>query len=607
MPVNPYNVFDRDMARQMDQYLNRDKDRLRPEIEDMLRRFDTDPRAVVAASRGDKAAKRYLRDKVSYNPQLQDDIIRALDRNVNRELLLEAFDVKRPSGLDMATIERAKRALLGEPEVAGQEEVQGKPNIVGVVIDRREQDVFVAAGNLMHIKVPKKLKLNPGETVLIDAESGKIVGKADGGPVIAAGRIGFIKAIEEKQSEVELDGSTIFVNNGLFVGDDAPKKGDRVIVDNSGSVIIKNLGKKSTDFTPESIPDISWDDIGGLEEAKRQMIEAVELPHKEKELFAFYGKRPSRGVLLYGPPGCGKTLLAKAAANSLAKIYEGQETASSFIYIKGPEILNKYVGASEAAIRDIFARARAHHAEHGYPAIIFIDEAEAILSARGREGTTSSIIGQTIVPMFLAEMDGFDATGAMVILATNRPDALDPAITRDGRIDRKIKITRPTLTSTVDILRMNLKKTPVVGDVDAICQAGAIALFDSDRVLYTFDTRKGQRRMTLGDIANGGMVAGVVDYAISLAIRRSMSEPTAEKGICEADILAAVDHIDNQCRDLNHDGDINEFAEPFKNEITNVTKGVKNVAANETAGLPADFPKAEAAGSDEQNIFESRA
>src|SRR5208283_4208865 len=171
--------------------------------------------------------------------------------------------------------------------------------------------------------------------------------------------------------------------------------------------------------------------------------EAIELPFTHKDIFAHYNKKPPKGLLLYGPPGCGKTLVGKATTNSLANIFGAKAISSGFIYVKGPEILNMYVGESGRRIREIFQRGRKHFDKYKFPAVIFIDEAEAVLSERGT--SRSSDVDKTIVPMFLSEMDGLDENHAIVMLATNRPKMLDPAVVREGRVDRHIKVSRPTV------------------------------------------------------------------------------------------------------------------------------------------------------------------
>jgi len=438
---------------------------------------------------------------------------------------------------------------------------------IATVVRVQKAHVYISVGgNVMRVEKPKA-KVEAGNGVLVFSETKQIVEVMDFPPT---GTIGYVEALMDNgEAEVVVNGNPAVVQ----VGDSKAQKGDRVMIDASESVILRNLGKLSRKYALDDVPNITWDDIGGLEEAKQAMIEAVELPHKNKKIFDFYGKRSPKGVLLYGPPGCGKTLLAKAAANSLAKIYkESGAAASSFIYIKGPELLNKYVGESEASIRSLFERTREHKAKHGYPAVLFIDEADAILAERGGRGSISGM-EQTIVPMFLAEMDGMEDSGAFIILATNRPDSLDPAVGRDGRIDRKIKVTRPTKASTADIVNLNLKKTPLGKGVkrEDLATCVVTELFSPSRILYTVKTTEGDANVTLAHMVNGGMIAGVVDAAMTIAIRRDLASGKMT-GVTREDIIEAVNLIDTQSRDLNHNNEMQEMVEPYRDQVLQIVK-----------------------------------
>ncbi|MHC5536712.1 ATP-binding protein [Singulisphaera rosea] len=327
------------------------------------------------------------------------------------------------------------------------------------------------------------------------------------------------------------------------------KQGDEVLLHPKTFQIVERLGKPPLEvsrFAPDKIPNVKWKDIGGLTEAKADLIEAIELPHKNKALFDFYGKKQIKGVLLSGPPGCGKTMLGKASANSLATIYGKENARTGFLYVKGPEILNQYVGQTEQTIRDMFDDARRHKEEHGYPAIIFLDEADAILAARG---TRNVGIGNTIVPMFLTEMDGLEESSAIVIIATNRPDVLDPAIVRDGRIDRKVTVTRPCVKSAEEIIRLNLNRVPLQKGLSVGETAQEIAsLVYSDRFVVKRDTY-------LRDIVNGAMLANCISIAVSYAIQRDLGAGKTKtgSGIVMDDVHAAVDRILRQSRTVVHE------------------------------------------------------
>ena len=201
----------------------------------------------------------------------------------------------------------------------------------------------------------------------------------------------------------------------------------------------------------------------------------------------------------------------------VARIFEGQGASDTgFIYVKGPELLSHLVGDSEANVRAIFDAARAHHAQHGYPALVFLDEADGILTRRGA-GLFQGM-ERTIVPTFLAEMDGLDDSGAVVLFATNRPLEIDPAFMRDGRIDRKIEVGRPTQEEAEDIFAKLLRGKPF----DGTAKACAKLLYAPKHVLWTTQGKEGRERVTLGDVATGATMLGVVERATQRAIRRAL-------------------------------------------------------------------------------------
>ncbi len=215
--------------------------------------------------------------------------------------------------------------------------------------------------------------------------------------------------------------------------------------------VIKEMEPSAMREVFVEVPDIKWDDIGGLSTIKQELQEAVEWPLKYSGIFTYADATPPKGILLYGPPGTGKTLMAKAAAN---------ESEANFISIKGPELLSKWVGESEKGVREIFRKAR-----QAAPCIIFFDELDAIAPARGGDHGDSHVT-ERVISQFLTEMDGLEIlTNVVVIGATNRPDIIDPALLRPGRFDRILYVSTPDRDSRLQILKIHTKKKPLAEDV----------------------------------------------------------------------------------------------------------------------------------------------
>jgi proteasome-associated ATPase len=214
-------------------------------------------------------------------------------------------------------------------------------------------------------------------------------------------------------------------------------------------------------------------------------------------------------------------LLAKAAAGSISKLHGKQAADTGYIYVKGPEVLSKWVGESESTIRGLFLLARNHKAKHGYPAILFVDECESLLSKRGTG--LSSDVNNTIVPAFLAELDGLVDSGAMVILATNRPDKLDPAVVREGRIDRRIRVARPDQSDAAQVFAIYLKRVPSCPNPEEVAEHASKHLFSEATGLVRLTTSTGETfPFHLGHLASGAMIEGIVDRATSLVLHEAI-------------------------------------------------------------------------------------
>jgi proteasome-associated ATPase len=330
------------------------------------------------------------------------------------------------------------------------------------------------------------------------------------------------------------------------------KTGDEVRVDPNYRVALEVLSHpQSREHYLDDVPELPWSKVGGQDKALEAIKDAIELPLIHPELFQKFQHATPKGFLLYGPPGCGKTLIGKATAYNLTKQLRdksGEDMREYFMHVKGPEILNMWVGESERIVREIFATAREKRRE-GFLPFLFIDEAESILGTR-RASRYSNILS-TLVPMFCSEMDGIDSLhDVVIILASNRADLIDPAILRPGRIDRKIKVNRPNREGARDIYRIYLTDDlPYDGALAK--EAGNIgASIDRliERVLEVQFARREEnkfleitlrsgRKETLyrSDLLSGAIIASIVERAKGLAIKRSIATQV-DHGISEADL-----------------------------------------------------------------------
>ncbi len=344
--------------------------------------------------------------------------------------------------------------------------------------------------------------------------------------------------------------------------DNRPRKlrpGDSLLVDTKAGYAFERIPKAEVeDLVLEEVPDVSYNDIGGLGRQIEQIRDAVELPFLHKELYREYSLRPPKGVLLYGPPGCGKTLIAKAVANSLAKKMaevrgdDAREAKSYFLNIKGPELLNKFVGETERHIRLIFQRAR-EKASEGTPVIVFFDEMDSIFRTRGTG--VSSDVETTVVPQLLSEIDGVEGLENVIVIgASNREDMIDPAILRPGRLDVKIKIERPDAESAQDIFSKYLTEALPV-HADDLAEFGGdrsltiktmiekvvdrmYAEIDDNRFLEVTYANGDKEVMYFKDFNSGAMIQNVVDRAKKNAIKSVLE--TGQPGLRIQHLLDSI-------------------------------------------------------------------
>jgi proteasome-associated ATPase len=346
------------------------------------------------------------------------------------------------------------------------------------------------------------------------------------------------------------------------------RSGDLLRLDSRSNLLLEKLEQPEVEhLLLQEIPNISYSDIGGLDSQIEQIADAVELPFLHADLFAEHQLPAPKGILLYGPPGCGKTLIAKAVANSLARKVASRtgddKGRSYFINIKGPELLNKYVGETERQIRLIFERAR-EKSDEGWPVIIFFDEMDSMFRTRGTG--ISSDMESTIVPQLLAEIDGVEGLRNVIVIgATNREDLIDPAILRPGRLDVKIKIERPDanaarqifaryLTSDLPISQSDVESLGGGDTQQAVQQmvdqavAEMYATSDENRFLEVTYQNGEKEIMYFKDFSSGAMIENIVRRAKKLAIKRLID--SGSRGICLQDLFESIHQEFKEHEDL---------------------------------------------------------
>lgn len=428
--------------------------------------------------------------------------------------------------------------------------------------------IFLGArpdGTIDALSAGRKYRLAVGPEVEVDAlRPGQELALNESMTVVAAGGwelTGEIVTIKEMLPHGRAlvigradDERVVYLSGQLI---DGPLRiGDTVTADTKAGFAFERIAKAEVEeLVLEEVPQIEYSDIGGLGPQIDQIRDAVELPFAHPELYREHGLRPPKGILLYGPPGCGKTLIAKAVARSLANARQGEEARpdarSYFLNVKGPELLNKYVGETERHIRLIFARAR-EKASQGNPVVVFFDEMESLFRTRGTG--LSSDVETTIVPQLLAEIDGVERLDNVIVIgASNREDMIDPAILRPGRLDVKIKIERPDAEAALEILAKYLTADLPLHHEDVAAHGGdEDATVDSMRHrvierIYAEDPENQFLEVTYAsgdkevlyfkDFNSGAMIQNIVDRAKKAAIKDLLS--TGERGIRIEHLLAA--------------------------------------------------------------------
>ncbi|KAA0112342.1 proteasome ATPase [Mycolicibacterium sp. P1-5] len=480
----------------------------------------------------------------------------------------------------MDTLKEARQQLLAlreEVDRLGQ-----PPSGYGVLLGSHEDDtvdVFTSGRKMrltcspnidVHsLKKGQTLRLNEALTV-VEAGTYESVGEistlreilADGHRALVVGHADEERIVWLAEPLVAIEDLPADVAEELDDDDLRPRKlrpGDSLLVDTKAGYAFERIPKAEVeDLVLEEVPDVAYSDIGGLTRQIEQIRDAVELPFLHKELYREYALRPPKGVLLYGPPGCGKTLIAKAVANSLAKKMaevrgdDAREAKSYFLNIKGPELLNKFVGETERHIRLIFQRAR-EKASEGTPVIVFFDEMDSIFRTRGTG--VSSDVETTVVPQLLSEIDGVEGLENVIVIgASNREDMIDPAILRPGRLDVKIKIERPDAEAALDIFSKYLTESlPVNGDdlaefggdrgqcIRAMIEKVVDRMYaeiDDNRFLEVTYANGDKEVMYFKDFNSGAMIQNVVDRAKKYAIKSVLE--TGQRGLRIQHLLDSI-------------------------------------------------------------------
>lgn len=457
--------------------------------------------------------------------------------------------------------------LLAEYEEA-YTKLTAPANRLGVFIDWLEQEgtqeklALIALGDQEFVaqvdpKLPQE-ELETGVRVRVN-DAYAVVG--DLPPSESGGMIKVSEAFEDGRLRV---GSDNPVSEGRIVMRGEKLKGtridpgDEVRLDPSGRIALEHVQKQETrDYFLEQVPEIPWEKVGGQQEAIRLIRDTIEQPLLFPEIFRKFEKKPIKGILLYGPPGCGKTLIGKATAYNLTREYSqrtGKEVKEYFMAISGPKILNMWLGETERMVREIFKTAR-EKAKEGRLVFIFMDEAESILRTRSSGRWLN--ISNTVVPQFCAELDGLQSLENVVLMLTsNRPDYIDPAVLRPERIDRKVKVSRPDRQSSMQILDIYLHAGIPIdpdavkrydGEVDCARRELIEGVTDyiwrksKETEFLKVYMRNGQSEtLYFKDLASGALLKSIVDRAKDYAIKRAIADPKADVGVSLPDLIEAA-------------------------------------------------------------------
>ena len=482
----------------------------------------------------------------------------------------ELIAVERRNKRLTSTLQEAKEKLQILKEKVAQ--LSAPPNNYGVFLGGNEDgtvDIDIS-GRKWRVNIDPALKdqtLAVGQEVIVNSGMNVVAIKS-------AERHGDVVKIKERIEDelaivsLRTDEERV-VRIAESLKEETLKTGDNVLLNHTTSMLMEKLPKQEIeDLLLEEVPNIGYADIGGLDTQIEAIRDAIELPYLYPKEYEEFNLSPPKGVLLYGPPGCGKTLIARAVASSIAervrKESGNDDVRGYFINIKGPELLNKYVGETERKIREVFQKARDKSRE-GFPVIIFFDEMDSLFRSRGIG--ISSDMESTLVPQFLSEIDGVENLRDVIVIgASNRQDLLDPAVLRPGRLDIKIKIDRPNQEGAKDIFAIYL--TPELpfskntcqqfgGDTQAIADhfideavREMYATTDENRFIEVTYARGERETLFFKDFVSGAMIENIVSRAKKSAIKRFIGSDGTDKGMCLEDLKAAIREEYHENEDL---------------------------------------------------------
>lgn len=459
-----------------------------------------------------------------------------------------------------STLQEAKEKLELLKEKVKQ--LSEPPNNYGIFLTANEDNTadIDIGGKKWRVNLDPTIKveeLNSGQEVIVNSSLNVVAIKT---PEKHGDVVKIKEVLESDRAIVSLrtDEEQV-VRMSAALKDEPLKTGDSVLLNHSSGMLLEKLPQRElNDLLLEEVPDIGYTDIGGLDTQIEAIRDAIEMPYLYPDEYKEFDLTPPKGVLLYGPPGCGKTLIARAVANSLAERIRQQSNRDDirgyFINIKGPELLNKYVGETERKIREVFEKAREKSRE-GFPVVIFFDEMDSLFRSRGMG--ISSDMESTLVPQFLAEIDGVDNLRDVIVIgASNRQDLLDPAVLRPGRLDIKIKIDRPNMDGAKDIFRIyltpelpfaNVELEKFDGDLHKV-SANLIdqavdemyATTEDNRFIEVTYTRGERETLFFKDFVSGAMIKNIVSRAKKTAIKRLISSEGKEKGLSLEDLKSAI-------------------------------------------------------------------